>query len=162
MKSIFSMQYLFICLAVVLGTLGSARVASASIVFHALLVSEYGWGGTCDLCHTEVTGTSEATATQPFAEKLKAQGIRVGASNDQLRTALEAILDGDTDLDGETDREEIANFGNPNDPTILSGGAEFEPVTYGCLRIAPSPSTPDGWGLLAAAIVAFSLYRRRR
>ena len=86
----------------------------------------------CLICHTTSRG-GQGTAMQPFARDLIVQylegtgNVLRGRDSDGLRRAMEVLADtNDADADGETDKDELFDCGNPSGEDLGVG------PEYGC------------------------------
>jgi hypothetical protein len=145
--------------------LGAALVALAMLSspqawarqeYYDAIASQTGTCADCRLCHKGPVGDATSfDLSKPFTLYMVTSG-RLGTIPDATQ---------DSDGDGYPDLQELQEFGDPNDPLV--GPGQFEcpagaSPEYGCVRIARGPSVPDGWALLAAALPALLLWRRRR
>ena len=115
---------------------------------------------TCALCHASAGGGG--LASQPFGMAMKQRGLTTNTSS------ISGALDGmatdlvDSDSDGVTDLDQLANGENPNPDGVdfcAAGGGGAPPLAYGCSSQGPSPRQ----GLVALGIGLVGLaFRRRR
>lgn len=142
-------------------------LASASIVYGPYLETNYGATGGCLLCHRDNNGGA-GTVTREFGKTLQSKGL-VGGNTTSLDAAIAALGNADSDGDGAADSDELTGMGDPNDPAVLTGGAQApEPIEYGCVggtiagRTAPEPGAAVVAAVFVAGALAWAARRRRR
>lgn len=166
MKQYSTKRVLTVLIAGACGALAHVAPAAASPAYGPYLTTNYDSTGACTLCHTDNTGGA-GTIKRAFGKTLQAKGL-LGASNTaSLDAAIAALGASDSDGDGATDIDELTGNGDPNDPAVVTGGAEApEPVEYGCVggTIAGHTESTSSEALAAAGFVAAALLwsRRRR
>lgn len=147
--------------ALVLSCVGPAR---ASALYDGYLQTNYDAYGGCTLCHTDNNGGDE-TVTRPFGKTLMNKGLLGGANFASLDAAIAALGTADSDADGASDFEELTGSGDPNDPKVVTGGAQApEPVEYGCIGGTIAGRTDVGFpnAVVAAGFALVMVTWRRR
>ena len=116
----------------------------------------------CLICHTTARG-GQGTAEQPFVRHLGTFGLNHGHDADALRRALNQLDENyDSDGDGQPDKQELRDCGNPSGDDLGAG------PTYGCdgAQLAPPPASGAGrspaLGALALSLAALLAYFGRR
>ncbi len=149
----------------------SAGIARASVVYDSHLQGTYDAFGGCMLCHTDTSG-GNGTITRKFGKTLQGLGLR-GSSDyasaevakEALDAAIAALGTADSDADGASDFEELTGSGDPNDPKVVTGGAQApEPVEYGCIGGTIAGRTDVGFpnAVVAAGFALVMVTWRRR
>ena len=116
----------------------------------------------CLICHTTARG-GQGTAEQPFALELRKLGLNHGHDPNLLRSVLSRLADTtDSDKDGEPDKQELSECGNPSGEDLRGG-----PV-YGCdgAQLAPHVASrgaqSPALGALALGLAALLVHFGRR
>jgi hypothetical protein len=152
-----------VALVVGASTVAWAANASASTTYAVVLNTDFGYPPDCTVCHSTVAG-GPGTAVKPFAMNLVSNyGLAPMLDDDSFRAIIAQLTTDDSDMDGASDRLELEELGDPNDPAVLPGG--FTPplvAEYGCLNISRGPAGPDALGSLGAGLVALLLASRLR
>lgn len=109
----------------------------------------------CTSCHSAPAGGA-GTATVPLGQALMDAGL-TGMMTDKAAwwVIVEPVLAQDSDGDGFSNRDEIAEEGDPNNPNVGPGGAKIEPYSYGCIGSEDEPGAPsDGEGATTTSSIA--------
>lgn len=118
--------------------LGWADLAFASPSYGYYLIAAFRFRPGCTGCHSSATGGA-GTVTQPFGLTLIELGLTGGDNYQLLVDTLNALGESDSDGDGASDRIEVIDGGDPNDPNVVPEGFvppdEPEPGT--------EPTTPE-------------------
>jgi hypothetical protein len=151
--------YVFVFTLLTLST--ATRSAGATASFAVVMAQPpYEWRGDCRLCHQDPVGRA-GSATRPFAETLKSQGLNASSTPSTLTQLLEGWDEQDSDGDERSDLEELLAGTDPNEG---HGRQVVESVRYryGCLHVAHRVSDRDvSWGLGQSCLLLGCLIRLR-
>ncbi|MEN0067324.1 MAG: hypothetical protein AAGA48_34660 [Myxococcota bacterium] len=126
----------------------SAFVAQASPSYPAELQSLSGGpcAPACTVCHATNAGGS-GTVTMPFGQALVAEGLTGGSDVDALGNAYMALIDANTDSDGNgtSDAEELARGDDPNSSSEFCDARQPQ---FGCAHTPGLPAAALGLGVM--------------
>jgi hypothetical protein len=120
----------------------------------------YEWQGDCRLCHQDPIGRA-GTATQPFAESLKARGINAASTGSDFERVMDNWDDQDSDADGLSDQEELLSGKDPNRGTGAKPLTAIE-YRYGCLNLAARSAEGSVAAPIWTLVLGLYLLWRRR